>query len=297
LYFYAFCVSAFAHILLTLFFRKKSNMTNQTSAISTQNTVAINTANSINSATLETTKMLSSLVVEHDNWRDNAYKASNEQLYTMLLKCYCLYNSMTGGDEASKEMRKAVNSFASSKGYVFKASTHTITKIVKCVFGVDRRRTSTYSLVLRSALLKGITNFELIDFIRNSGGVEEIRLGSSTKGLSTKDKAKVAANTVAVNSLGIASGTALSQMLDAGKIGENKVFIGAWQADGTVVLRAVIESDTVLAAALAKHYTSIQAAAKAQQKEAEAAAAAEITKQAIQAAAATALVVAATVAA
>lgn len=67
-------------------------------------------------------------------------------------------------------------------------------------------------------------------------------------------KALVAATTVAVNNLGTASGQALAEMLDSGKIGENKVFIGAWQADGTVVLRAAIESESVLNAALAKAF-------------------------------------------
>jgi hypothetical protein len=240
----------------------------------------------------ETTQKLSSLVVEHDNWRDNAYKTSNEQLYGLLLKCYALYSDMRGTDEQAKEMRKAVNSFAESKGYVFKASTHTITKIVKCVFGVDRRRTSTYSLVLRAALKRDILNKDLIGFIQTGGGVEEIRLGSSGKGLSTKQKAQVAATTVVVNNLGTASGQALVEMLDAGKIGDNKVFIGAWQADGTVVLRAAIESETVLNAALASHYATVQAKAKAKAKEEEAALLAEVKKKAADAAAATATLIA-----
>lgn len=239
-----------------------------------------------------TTEMLSSLVVEHDNWRDNAFKASNEQLYEMLLKCYSLYNSMTGNDDTAKAMRLAVKEFAASKGYAFKASTHTITKIVKCVFGVDRRRTSTYSLVLRAALKQGVENKNLIEFIRDGGGVEEIRLGSSGKGLTTKQKAQVAATTVVVNNLGTATGQALAEMLDAGKIGNNKVFIGAWQADGTVVLRAAIESESVLNAALASHYSTVQAKAKAKAKEEEEALLNALKKQAAEVAAATATLIA-----
>lgn len=240
----------------------------------------------------DTTQKLSNLVVEHDNWRDNAYKTSNEQLYGMLLKCYALYSDMRGNDDAAKEMRKAVNDFAESKGYVFKASTHTITKIVKCVFGVDRRRTSTYSLVLRAALKRDILNKDLIGFIQAGGGVEEIRLGSAGKGLSTKQKAQVAATTVVVNNLGTASGQALVEMLDAGKIGENKVFIGAWQSDGTVVLRAAIESEAVLNAALASHYAAVQAKAKVKAKEDEEALLAEVKKRAADVAAATAALIA-----
>jgi hypothetical protein len=258
--------------------------------------VELATVNNTNQANLssgqQTRLKLESLVVEHDNWRDNAYKSSNEQLYMMLLKCYALYNSMTGKDESAKEMRKAVNDFANSKGYKFKASTHTITKIVKCVFGVDRRRTSTYSLVLRAAIKQGVMNKDLIAFIGKGGGVEEIRLGSTGKGLTTKQKAQVAATTVVVNNLGTATGQALADMLDAGKIGENKVFIGAWQADGTVVIRAAIESETLLNAALARHYATVQAKAKAKAKEDEEALLARLKKQAADAAAATATLIA-----
>jgi hypothetical protein len=263
-------------------------MTIQAEATLTLTAVENGTAKTNQTLGQETTQRLNDLVVEHDNWRDNAYKTSNEQLYGMLLKCYSLYSTMRGADDVAKEMRKAVNDFAASKGYEFKASTHTITKIVKCVFGVDRRRTSTYSLVLRAALKQNIQNNDLIDFIRNGGGVEEIRLGSAGKGLSTKQKAQVAATTVVVNNLGTASGQALVEMLDAGKIGENKVFIGAWQADGTVVLRAAIESDSVLNAALASHYAAVQAKAKAKAKEDEEALLASIKKQAIDDASATA---------
>jgi hypothetical protein len=267
-------------------------MTTVAEVVIGQATVTNNTAKSNMTMAELTTEMLSSLVVEHDNWRDNAYKASNEQLYEMLLKCYSLYSSMTGSDDTAKAMRLAVKDFATSKGYVFKASTHTITKIVKCVFGVDRRRTSTYSLVLRAALKQSVENKDLIDFIRNGGGVEEIRLGSTGKGLTTKQKAQVAATTVVVNNLGTATGQALADMLDAGKIGENKVFIGAWQADGTVVLRAAIESETLLNAALAKHYATVQAKAKAKAKEDEEALLAQVKKQAADAAAATATLIA-----
>lgn len=77
-------------------------------------------------------------------------------------------------------------------------------------------------------------------------------------------------------------------MLDAGKIGMNTVLIGTWLADGSVVVRAVVESDTVLTAALASHYSAIKEVAKAQAVEQKAATATDTKQQAIDAAAATA---------
>ena len=36
------------------------------------------------------------------------------------------------------------------------------------------------------------------------------------------------------------------------------MLIGTWQADGSIVVRAVVESDTVLLAAMSSHYTSVK---------------------------------------
>ena len=37
------------------------------------------------------------------------------------------------------------------------------------------------------------------------------------------------------------------------------MLIGTWQSDGSIVIRAVVESDTALNAALAAHYSSVKA--------------------------------------
>jgi hypothetical protein len=72
--------------------------------------------------------------------------------------------------------------------------SHTLHKIVKCVFGADRRRVSAYSIVLRTANVNKIKSADIADFIRNNGGVEEIRLAKNGNALSAKQKAEVAKN-------------------------------------------------------------------------------------------------------
>ena len=47
----------------------------------------------------------------------------------------------------------------------------------------------------------------------------------------------------------------------------NMVLIGTWQSDGSVLVRAVVESEAVLTAALASHYSTIKQAAIAQAQE------------------------------
>jgi len=230
------------------------------------------------------------LVEERMDWQDNAFRTSNEALYVLLQKCYGLYKSMESGTAEGVALREGLNLYIESKGYSFTKATHTLTKIVKCVFGTDRRRVSTYSIVLRAALAQRVGIFELVDFIRNAGGVEEIRLAKSPNAMSTKQKAQVVTNTVVTNNLGVVSSSALGAMLDAGKVNSNIVLIGTWQADGSVLVRAVVESETVLTAALASHYSTVKKAAEAQAYEAKVVSEEEAKKQAINEAVASARV-------
>ena len=238
---------------------------------------------------------LEQLVVEREAWEQNAYRTSNEQLYGLLQRCYALYKAMEGASPEASALRAGLRDYINLKGLSgsFTKSSHTITKIVKCVFGSERRRINAYSTVLRTALAKGVGVLDIAAFIRQEGGVEEIRLAKSPNAMSPKQKAAVATSTVVVNSLAIASSPALSGMLnDAGKIGTQTVLIGTWQADGSVVVRAVVESDTVLTAALASHYSAIKQAAKAQAEAQKAVDEAANKQAAINAAAATATVAA-----
>lgn len=231
------------------------------------------------------------LAAEREAWQTNAMRTSNEQLYALLQKCYGLYKKMEGKDESAKILREQLNAYIESKGYNFKKTTHTIAKLIKCVFGVeDRRRISTYTIVLRSALAREIGVMDIADFIRNEGGIEEIRLAKSATALTPKQKAQAAIQSVAEKSLGVVSSDAVGKLLDAGKIGTNTVLVGTWQADGSIVIRAVVNSDTALNAALASQYSVLKAAEKAQAAETTAALIADAKQQAIAAAVASATV-------
>lgn len=236
---------------------------------------------------------LEQLVLDREVWEQNAYRTSNEQLYGLLQRCYGLYKAMEGSSPEACALRSGLRDYINLKGLSkhFNKTSHTITKIVKCVFGSERRRINAYSTVLRRAYSEGKGVFEIADFIRQQGGVEEIRLAKSPNAKTPKQKAAIASSTVGYKSLAIASSPALSGLLnDAGKIGTNTVLIGTWQSDGSVVVRAVVESDTVLTAALASHYSAVNQAAKAQAEEQKAAEEVANKQAAINAAAATAVV-------
>jgi hypothetical protein len=230
------------------------------------------------------------LAAERLAWQDNAFRTSNEQLYVILQKCYQTYKAMGGDSVEAIALRDGFKDYINTTGVKFKKSTHTIAKIVQCVFGQDRRRVSAYSIVLRTALDEKIGVFEFPAFVRGKGGVEEIRLAKSPNAMTVKSKAAVATDAVASKSLGVFASAQLGQLLDAGKVGTNTVLVGTWQADGSVVVRAVVESEGVLNAALASYYSAIKAEVVAAAVAQEAANDANLKQDAIANAAANAVV-------
>jgi hypothetical protein len=232
------------------------------------------------------------LVEQRKEWQDNTLRKSNDQLYGLLQSCYALYKSMEGTEASAKALRNQLNAYIDNKGYIFKKTTHTIAKLIKCVFGIeDRRRISTYTLVLRSALKKNTSVMNLVKFIKDAGGIEEIRLSRSPNALTAKQKAVVGASTIVDQNMGTVSSDELAATLDAGKVDQPVLLIGVWQADGSVVVRAVVDSQTALNAALASQYSAVKAAVKEQAAEKAAQVIEDAQQKAIEAALKTATVV------
>lgn len=198
---------------------------------------------------------IESLAIEREAWENTVYRTSNQQLYTLLAKCYGKYMAMTKDTELAKVMRLELETYMNLKGYGSSKTAHTLTKIVRCVFGGDRRRNSTYSIVLRSAFDKKIQEADIADFIEREGGVQEIRL-TKCNSLSTKAKAQIAKNTVVEQVLATVDSESLAKQLDAAKVGHQVVIVATQQANGTVMLNAVTYSEGVVNAALASYYAA-----------------------------------------
>ena len=242
-----------------------------------------------NEKTQQGTKVVSlsieKLVEEREVWQSNAFRTSNEQLYSILQKCYGMYKAMEGGSEEAKALRAGLENYIKTNGYKFSQGTHTLTRIVKCVFGNDRRRVSAYGIVLRAALAKKVGIFDVADFIREAGGVEEIRLAKSPNAMTVKQKAEVVKETVSTKNIGVFRSEELGTLMDAGKIGKNTVLVGMWQADGGVLVRAVVESETVLTVALASYYKKLNETSNLAVAEKKTATENEVKKEAIEMAA------------
>ena len=202
------------------------------------------------------------LVAARKAWEIGTYVASNNELYAILGKCYAFYFDLRGNDKAAKAARAELDDVMCKTGYSFKQETHMLTKLVKFVFGaVDRRRVSTYGLVLRAALADEIKADGIPAFIISGGGVEQIRRRKSGTAISPKDKAALGKQTVEQNNLAVIDGTSLAAMAGDACEGDDMVAIVTLQADGSFVVREIITNKAVVNAAMVCAYSKSKAAA------------------------------------
>ena len=225
--------------------------------------------------------VLNDLIAEKDAWFSNAYKTSNDQLYALLAKCYGLYLQLQGATEDAAKLRKELAAYVSEKYPSLPKSSHTLSKIVKCVFGADRRRVSAYSIVLRTALAKQLKAEEIANFIRESGGVEEVRLSKSPNAMTVKQKAEAGASTLANTTIVNVTAPAFKEALDAGNIGKPVVLIGTWNADGSISVHSFSNSAGAVNAALVVQFAQVKSATEAKKAETTAANDSQVAKDAV----------------
>ena len=187
-------------------------------------------------------------------WQDTVYKTSNEMLYAILQECYRLYNDMLGAGVVASALRDALTRKLSERSIKFDKNTHTMTKIVRCVFDGDRKRISAYSLALRAALEKKVPVDNLVGFISDQGGVEEIRLAKSTTTASTQHKVASATDMLRNRQLAVLTTPELTEALDAAKVGEHHVLIVTQLADGSLAVNCIVSAQSAVNAALAAYY-------------------------------------------
>ena len=201
------------------------------------------------------------------SWETTELAASNKRLYSILMDAYTYYLTMKS--DSSKDVRAQyandLQQFIDDRKYVFAPTSHDMTRVVKCVFGADRRRVSAYSIALREALRQETAAKNLAVFIEQNGGVEQIRLGG-TKPLSAKVRAGKVKNEVLNAELGMIKFDARLVGVDADWADKQVVIVATYLPTGEFQANAVIRHDSAVNAALAAYYSKQQAAIRAEAK-------------------------------
>jgi hypothetical protein len=203
------------------------------------------------------------------NWHATVYATSNDMLYAILQDGYAYYEGICRGGEPGKKLKEELEAYCVKQIGKYNKDDHTLTSIVKCVFGYNannRKRISGYSIALRAAAEAKQTSQNIAKFIKDAGGIEELRLAQAKSGMSTADKVEAAKAAVSNNKLATISDAAVTAKLDKGKHGELVVLIAEQLPNGELSVKAVIEKQSVVEAALTAYYTANRKQLKAQEE-------------------------------
>jgi hypothetical protein len=192
------------------------------------------------------------LIVERVHWENHELANSNDTLYSLLQHCYSLNNAMSGSDFTAKALRKGLANYIQQKGYQFKESSPLITKIVKCVFGVDRRRVNAYSSALRVAIAEKVAVMNLPKFFKDKGGIEEVRRQATTgRGKTMKDKVELGRAVLESDVLAKVQSDTLNKNFSNESLEEGVVLLATREIDGSFAIRQVVQSNAAVKSALA----------------------------------------------
>ena len=200
-------------------------------------------------------KGLVELEQQRITWEEGVYRTSNLALYEILSQCL-QYGADLTTTEANKDRRQALDEFYKQRGYRIKKETPLMTRIVRAVFGdIDRRRISTYSLVLRQAKKEGIKPEAFAEWVEQCGGVQEVRLARSSTFVSPKDKAQSAQESFKqMDKLAVVKSDALSEVANTDSIGDYCVLLAEQEADGSFTVKALVNAAGAVNAAFASLY-------------------------------------------
>jgi hypothetical protein len=211
--------------------------------------------------------LLTGMEEQRIKWEDGVYRKSNAALYEVLAECLQFAGDLT--TEAAKERTKALEAFYTARKYKLRKDTPLVSRVLRAVFGdADRRRISTYSIVLREAKNSNVAYKALANWIEVNGGIQEIKLERSPTFVSAKQKSVIAQQSFdSLTTLAEVKTEALSLLADADFVGEDCVLLAQQQADGSFAIRAVLRSGVAVNAAFTALYAQKKTSTEEDSKE------------------------------
>lgn len=195
------------------------------------------------------------LIEQRKNWQENEYARSNIRLYQILQQCYALYQEMKGVSAEKLAMKRAFNSYCTDSGVNFNESTHLMVKIVRCVFGDDRRRASAYALALRVADEHKTSVIDIPKYFTEAGGYEEVRRNNTNKAAKADKKAQ-GLSLMSSSTLASVTSDALNAVFDEGNYDGAVLLMSTREADGSFQVKYVIQQGSIITSALS-HLVSL----------------------------------------
>jgi hypothetical protein len=245
------------------------NLVTDTSVATTAKSLAKDTSKTEQNKILTTAEFLLQAEKQRMDWENGVYVEANKQLYAVLARCYAFL--MKDNGEGFKEQNAALEAFYKKRKYNYSKKTPLASRVVRAVFGnVDRRRISTYSIVIRRAMVLQIEVNDFAQWIDSNGGVQEIKLERSATYVSKKDKAAVIAKKwKTLQTLAIADDTALRQQRQREFDNKHCLLVAMQNKDGTYAIKGVVHTKGIVEQAMATLLSAINAEDRTIAKEKE----------------------------
>ena len=238
------------------------NINTTISAADSANNTAADLTLTLTDSALQITSLkacltLDAMEAKRISWENNEYKASNIVLYNLLADCLAFSRPLEPNIAKYRNMK--LEDFFAKRQYFFKKDAKLSAKVTRAVFGnIDRKRLSTYAIVIDAALRAKIEPANLPAWITKEGGVQSIKLAKSTTFISPKVKAQTMEQKLETKKeAGLASvrSEALSLLADADNAGQNCVFIATQETDGSFTILSLTHKSSALDAAYLAVYT------------------------------------------
>jgi hypothetical protein len=231
-----------------------------TSSVVVQNDTAITATPNV---ALPISQVLVNLETERITWEESVYRTSNQALYAVLAKCLAIAQADT--PELAKQRNAGLEAFYKERGYFYKKDAPAATRVVKAVFGgsvLDRRRLSTYSLVLREAIKQKVMATNLAEWIEQKGGIQAIKLSQSATFIKPTAKVEIAKQQFdTLPELASVKSEALTLLADGEFLGDCCLLIAEQNAEGAFVVRGFTRAGGAVNAAFAALYAEQKKAA------------------------------------
>ena len=113
---------------------------------------------------------------EHENYHEQYVVSANEVLYKLLANMLQVCLDVEASGEAERVVKEMRSKLKSDYGIKTQANSRTSSIVVRYIVRSSRRTAHVYGRVIEVAMANNITADQLPDFIRDRGGIEEIRL-------------------------------------------------------------------------------------------------------------------------
>lgn len=206
------------------------------------------------------------------NWEHGSLRKSNEELYVVLQQCKAFCGDLLPAD--AKQRSAALEKFYKERGWRYNKETPIETRVLRAVFGMEnRRRVSSYSLVLREAKKQRVGIASLATWIEDQGGIQEIRLSQSKTFISPAEKAEIMKERFASRKffIGEAKSELLSHVADAEHVEDDCVLLANQKPDGSFGIYVVLRTQGIVNAAYVAAYAKAEEIEAQAKKEIEAA--------------------------